>query len=511
MPKGSLKLGLFDPGMTRLHRVGLAGLYMSLTTCNRNAFKGIGDWELSPKSVALHWEQTPKLLLEKIVAATFSIQDGRIDFAVHRNSGMDDISRYVLHDIILRTYLQHGRWRKLEKREQPLSLSLDDKIVTRKIKPLLSYKHQYLDKTDIFDKKTGALNKEVPIGGWLYPGGGVRHEGFKNQTTLSSDPEKFVCLLFAPIASLYFSIYHRGLDGRHDKRKGAAIVLPRINDLDHYDRCYRRYFDSPVSRLYADSLGDAGLMGLTALNLFDPSGMVKQLDVDACTVITMGKVGWASQQEIRTGMTHLENVDLDQLNHFQLAYHVLGNTTIVAEDGTFFVRTSLARGLIADNIASGRDWFRGFFKLMRTKTSARLISYERRGLNQMVEKALWSNDADKLLVEAVHKALRNRYGALAARAKQKGESAQFGREFERIRASLMRAKNAQTLRAAMADLFARGRINKALQANWRKILPLFTSPDWQRVRDLALLALVSYAGEGVEQIEEDILEAEEEI
>ena len=50
-------------------------------------------------------------------------------------------------------------------------------------------------------------------------------------------------------------------------------------------------------------------------------------------------------------------------------------------------------------------------------------------------------------------------------------------------------------------MFARGRINKTLQKNWAELLPLFTGSDWQRARDLALLALASYMGKGAESIE----------
>ena len=64
----------------------------------------------------------------------------------------------------------------------------------------------------------------------------------------------------------------------------------------------------------------------------------------------------------------------------------------------------------------------------------------------------------------------------------------------------MRVKNSQTLRAELADLFARGGVNKTLQENWREILPLFSGQDWQRSRDLALLGLASYAGKGTEQL-----------
>jgi CRISPR-associated protein Cas8a1/Csx13 len=57
------------------------------------------------------------------------------------------------------------------------------------------------------------------------------------------------------------------------------------------------------------------------------------------------------------------------------------------------------------------------------------------------------------------------------------------------------------MRAELADLFARGGINKTLQENWSKILFLFSGRDWQKARDLALLALASYAGKGVDEIE----------
>ena len=128
----------------------------------------------------------------------------------------------------------------------------------------------------------------------------------------------------------------------------------------------------------------------------------------------------------------------------------------------------------------------------------------------MVEKASWPKEEDKLFVEAVHNALRNRYGALSGRAKARNEAPQFKREFERIRTSLMRTKNRETLRAEIADLFARGGVNKVLQSNWDKVLGLFAGEDWQRARDLALLGLASYAGKGVKEIEEGEIDAEEE-
>ena len=119
----------------------------------------------------------------------------------------------------------------------------------------------------------------------------------------------------------------------------------------------------------------------------------------------------------------------------------------------------------------------------------------------MTESAQWPYETDKKFVEAIHNAIRNRYGALASRATQSGEPIPFDREYERMRTGLIRVKNAETLRAELSDFFARGRSNKTLRESWKDLLPLFTGSDWQRARDLALFALASYSGKGIEEIE----------
>jgi CRISPR-associated protein Cas8a1/Csx13 len=149
---------------------------------------------------------------------------------------------------------------------------------------------------------------------------------------------------------------------------------------------------------------------------------------------------------------------------------------------------------------------------MLSKKIARATRFDRRGLHEMIEseETIWPDSAEKLFVEAIHNALRNRYGALAARASAKGEKIPFDREFERIRTSLMRAKNSQTMRAELADLFVRGGINKSLQQNWPQLLDLFSGKDWQKARDLALLALASYAGKGADETITDDNEEDDE-
>jgi CRISPR-associated protein Cas8a1/Csx13 len=67
----------------------------------------------------------------------------------------------------------------------------------------------------------------------------------------------------------------------------------------------------------------------------------------------------------------------------------------------------------------------------------------------------------------------------------------IAREFERLRVTFSRCKNAAALREAVTNFWARaGRPSPELQDAWRDIIALFD--DWRLARDLALLALASY-------------------
>lgn len=501
MSSQTMRLGLFDPGMTHLHRVGLAGLYMTLKSLHKSKHEEFGDWTLEPHCMTLQWKKTPRDFLVPIIRDAFGINSsGAIDFHAHKAHGMGDLKRLMLHKAVLLTFLQHGRTRTLAKQTRSVSCEFGDITVSESIKVLERYVNQEAEKkAKMFDSK-GQFKEKIELAGWAFPGGAVRHTAFSGDTSLTGTPAQFLALLFAPVGSLYFLITHRERDGGYDKRKVAAIVLPHVQDLETYHRCYFRYLDAPVQRTYANSSGDAGLVALTTLNILDSQeGMIRSLDIGSCSVILFGTVGWAKQQKTRTAVLTIRDIDDMKLNRFCLALRILDNQVQIKEGDSFHVRPSQARGLIAENIALGREWFHDFRRLMVSRELARSIRYERGGLNEMVQHDMsWSHEADRLLVDAVHKALRNRYGALASRAKQKGEAVNFDREFERIRTSLMRAKNAQTLRAEIADIFARGGLNKTLQERWADVLPLFNGSDWQRVRDLSLLALVSYSGQGAE-------------
>lgn len=494
-----LSIGLFEPGMTQLHRVGLSGLYMTLSMIKDKLCVDNTGWDLEPDRITLYWQEKGQVFFNDLFNRSFLIDpNGLITFSAHTVHPMGDIERLQLHQSILNTFLQHGKTRKLGKNPITLNFNIDDKQITRQLRPATFYRHQEAAK--LLFKNGNNLQSAVDLAGWLFPGGTVRHVGYTTQTKLTEKPGNFLCLLYAPVASLYYRLIHLGPDGKYDKRSNTALVLPHITDMEAYSRCYRRYLSSPVERMCADGLRDAGLMALVTLRAEDS---MEELGVNGCTMITMGNVTWSKQQKTRTSVYTLENTNENTLNLFQVAEACLKNRPVVKGDN-FFIMPSLSRGLISDNIAAGQHWYSGFSSLMKSKKVANNLGFEKGGLSEMIKESPWPHEADKLFVEAVHEAIRRRYGALASQAKKRGVAIMFDREYERLRVGLTRVKNAQMLRAELAELFSRSGSNKVLQEKWRELLSLFTGEDWQRARDLVFLALASYKGKGIDQIEADI-------
>lgn len=504
-----LSIGLFEPGMSRLHRVGLAGLYMSLRYFDNlgKTFSG-ARWELQKDRVILYWQGNDKDFLDSLFKASFGFDNnGIIDFAAHRTLPAGDMEGIFLNELLLLTFLQHNKQNKIPKNSsKTVNVQFDEKQLAISFKPFNS-SYAHTDAANSMVDKKGSLLSNIRIKGWLYPGAVKRHESAAG-SEIEEPPEMSIALLYAPVASLYYRLAHKGKDGKYDQRRSAAVVLPHIYDMELYSRSFQHYLKKPVARLYADSISDAGLAALIALKAGDHAD---QLGVDGCSVLTMGTVGWAKQQKTRVNITSIDNCEEDKLDLFDICLNCLPNKTIIKSRGgteekdsvlgaAYYVVPSLSRGVMADNIASGRNWFNGFWELMSSKEQAKIIvSYEKRGLNEMTKENVWAVETDRTLVEALHLAIRRRYGALASRTKP-GERIPFDREFERMRTGLMRCKNAQTLRAELADFFARGGINHTLQENWRELLPLLSGGDWQRARDLALFALASYSGEGADEV-----------
>ena len=497
MEEKRLTLQLFAPGMTHQHRVGLAGLYMTLQALDRNGetIENL-SWDLEPTAVHLQWEGIPKEPFDALFKKAFGIDDqGLVNFYAHQGT-FNTPNKAHIHNAFVSTYLQQNQHKKTGT-EKTISYETDTSPIFFKYKPLKKFQHQLIGAK--WFNSDGNFIDNCETKRWLFFGGAERHPGWSNKTTLNEPPKRALCLLFAPIATLYYKLRHYTIDGKYDSKRQYAIVLPFLRNLSAYSRQFTNHLGAPIINLTATGLGDAGLHALMELNADDS---IDALSVSGCFVVTLGAEG---KQTVRTSVDTIENIDYSNLELFEKILNILPGKkqNIKKKDGeqeTLFF-PSLSRGLFAENIARKQEWFLGFSNLMYSQKLAKTISFEKGGLATMKENAQWTVEADKQFVEALHIAIQTRYAVLARQHRSKGERIPFDREFERMRVGLMRAKNQQTLRSELADMFARGGLNKVLQKDWQGILPVFDSPDWQRTRDLALFALASYMGKGADQID----------
>jgi CRISPR-associated protein Cas8a1/Csx13 len=112
------------------------------------------------------------------------------------------------------------------------------------------------------------------------------------------------------------------------------------------------------------------------------------------------------------------------------------------------------------------------------------------------DESMWDTSGERLLVQAVHEALRGRYGQIADENKNNPVAMRrrFGGEYDRWRLAFAGAKTANLFRRVLCDLFSRAGQNAVLQKQWQEVLPMLGAANWQHARDLALLALCSYQG-----------------
>jgi CRISPR-associated protein Cas8a1/Csx13 len=174
---------------------------------------------------------------------------------------------------------------------------------------------------------------------------------------------------------------------------------------------------------------------------------------------------------------------------------------------------SIVRPLVADNLASGRKWYDGFTRLMTERDGSNTpnherVSYESEGLHAMIheERYAMTAEEERALISAIHRAINMQRGkiysdTMGARARaQKLKPNQvcynrWNRLMQRLRLGLINAKTAeQTRRFVQDDIFGRAGTIKELRDDetLRLVHQLIFHTDWQRLRDLTMLAVVSY-------------------
>lgn len=527
----SLTLALGAPGMSPLHRAGLGGLACSLRyieeAAERNDLKpkdlpggpwgaGKPPWEITPTQVALHFGDPAKAaeFLRRLFALSFGCgKDGLIRLpGQYGSSGEPPAAvRAELQSGLLSTFLQHGKSRKLGAtpktvEHEPDGLGLPPTII--EYRACEKYDHQG-GYSEMADAK-GIARKMLRIAGPVSPGAVVRHVAFNADTAVAEPAQRVLPLYFALVGCLAFA-------GRDERGAPVGIlVIPEVHDLTRF--VSNRPFMTPRTEQDCRIAGasDAVLQALVRLKV---KAKLNIAEIGGAHAMTFRSTPWASQQKSRVATIHIPAADEEALRRFEIAWQLLparkvarpdketsgrGRPKVVTERKESFWAESTVRPLVAENLAAGRPWYEGFTRLMvlldgNNRPLRDKLGYEKKGLHQMTQRAdMFTHPGERAVVQAVHEALRSRYGQIAD--ENKGSPVimkkRWASEYDRWRLAFAGAKTAAQLRTALMDLFSRGGGNRILKDSWEAVLPLLGEKHWQLTRDLALLALPSYAGAG---------------
>lgn len=503
----SMTIDLFAPGMTTLHRVGVAGLAMTLPVLETDQaaarLRALGRWEISDRSVTLHWQGDGQDFFKELFAQSFRLTDRGLIWFPALGDPLGQIGEaVVLHNALLNTFLQHPKSRGSKGRPvDSVVVEVNDEPFVVRFQPLTRYMHQ----------RAGVRpGQSFEVAGWLYPGGIVRHVqagtntalrgSRRHATALSEEPARALALLYATVGAVYFQVHRR----QEGVRPEFCLVLPDVTDLLAYADLRRAFLRQGIARLQVAGVAEAAARVLIALEVH---GMLRAGAGARCEVVGFGTVPWSNQQKTRVRRFGVSATGGRDLRAYRLATNALPPRLAT---GAPDPKTGAARhwwvvpqvpDLVAENIVQGQPWWRGFAAMWqrvrdtadRRRRDLALVD-ERRGLQQMVNDGRTMPDGPEArLVRACQEAWRRRLGALGERARSQGTPFDrlAAREYERVRISFARCKNAAMLRQTLTDFWARAGSLPELQESWPEVLPLL-GDRWRDGRDLALLALASY-------------------
>jgi len=527
-----LTMHLFAPGMSALHRAGLGGLACTLKAIERKYEEGriaksrlpapfvdgVPPWDIEEQSIMLRFGKPEKAAayLQRLFDLAFAIRkDGLIELPGQHHS---DPTTPLLADLqagLTLTFLQHGKVRNLAKESTAVSYNPEGDGVPGIIveyRKCSSYKHQegwreFLNSKEQF--ATGSIKIDGPIS----PGSVVRHVAFTSSTAAADPPERMLPLYFALVGCLALPV-NRGV---------AVLLVPEVEDLLAF--AFDRPWMTPITarQVQVTNAADAALQAQVRMRA---KNKMRGTAIPGCYAMTFTPTPWASQQKSRVATVHIPAAEDRQLDRFERALVLLpprvvtrvveettgrGKQKIVVERSRSFRADSVIRPLIAENLALRRKWYAGFTCLM-TKTNPatnkpyrKKLSFERKGLHDMIsDSTMWDQEGESLVVQAVHEAIHHSLGRIrqdtdgqTAKHLSQATKNRWKRFREKLRLDLAGAKTPAQLRFALSSLFSRGGHNTILQKAWEKVLPVIRS-DWQLARDLGLLALASYAGDGAD-------------
>lgn len=524
---------LYAPGMTPLHRAGLGGLAATLRALERRVRLGLlptdrvpGDWDGSgnapwsydDRTLTLDWSEPSAAgeYLKRLFAFGFGIKGGLIDLPGTYDLELSTPVRVELQLGLTLTFLQFGPHRKLAD-EQAIQLDPDgDGVFSLVVRKRVCSRYLHQDFCKKLTLKNGSLTtKPVEQPSAFSPGTVVRHNAFGSQTRIDVDAPTAICAAFAIVGCLSIAI-NRGM---------GVLVIPEVVDLAAFAKSRARMTPKFLADCRTSGLSEAALQ--TLLRLRSRAVSKSSSGVVGVHAMRLRPTQWNSKQKSRVDAIELSLGRDKTLAKFEQVLAELprqvrskldrqavgrGQAKQTSVEPIWFFTDSLVRPLIADNLARERRWYRALSTLLRGRDEKgrRLIErvgYETNALHQLAlpqetdGMAELTSDQERQFIEAIHDAIRSSLGRIKSDTDKGNESLsqavknRWERYKERARLSILNTKNAEQMRGAIVDILARSGDNKVLRESsdyFPEIRQLLYREDWRVLRDLALLALISY-------------------
>ncbi len=538
----SIEWSLTDEGMGILERAGLAGIYLSLKAADELASQGDDQaidlqrslkWELSPQSVRLEWRGEDLPVLQKFVEWSWQVLEGiyylpGIHTGIHRTKDEKEHlwMRLDTHTGLLHTFFQHNLVMPREKSESNLvNLDEDDtlEVTFRKLKGIPC---QIKKIRQVLGKGINT-NKHVSLPSWIYPGAARRFgTAAKGETDWKGIPKIGFVLLFTPISCVYYQL--PGTRGKTSQRvllPNWVFLFPDIPNLETFSSRFRRIREQApkaLLRVKVQGLGDAGLRFASA---YIGHEIEKRIDVEKIYAVAMGHVVYYQGQSVRKRVLEITPSRLSIKRYLKLIRHMPNSFRKLAEEsagkdnekkGTRWIYLPTARGRISENLVRDFPWYSDLMeppdwqvdRLENQRKSRKdSISIERlwftnlqrewRALMELIKgDSMWDSLEEKNFVSIFHAALRrllDREGKSLSRGGSRNLFDRWEDKVETIRRDLMHAKTLPLTRKFIVEFLAESGGNKDLSESRMSIWRFINHPsDWKKMRDLALLALVTF-------------------
>ncbi|WP_166822005.1 type I-MYXAN CRISPR-associated Cas8a1/Cmx1 [Thalassoroseus pseudoceratinae] len=532
-PSPDLTFDLFAPGMTPLHRAGLGGLAATLVAMERRNKLGLisaearpGDWSdhkppwtLESDRLTLHFGEPQQAgdYLRKLFTFAFAIKDKLIDLpGTYRDESNRAVRAELQHGLTL-TFLQFGPHRKLDTATMQ-SFDVDgdgSAAVVVGLRACQSYLHQdAIKRLKLLDKRERIVWKATETPSAFNPGAVVRHNAYGSDTRIEELPPAGIAACFALVGCLSLAV-NRGL---------GVLLIPNVDDLEKFAKARPRMTPTTLRECRVAGTSDAALQAQTRLRA---RGVMQRHGLSGFDVMRLRPTQWNEKQKTRVATVNVPNGNDLVLSRFDLVLrHLPPRTYAYAESvvrsrgrskrtqGTVYVwrwTDSIVRPLVADNLASGRRWYTGFTRLMTERDSSHhpnheRVSYEAEGLYAMIneDQHQMTEENERVFIAAIHQAISNQLGKIKSETLGRGANAnaplsqavknRWNNFMNRLRLSLINAKTEIQVRGAINLLLIRGGWIEGIknEEGLNHVHHLIFHDDWQRLRDLTMLAVASH-------------------